>query len=199
MSVVDKVLGALTPPESDEARREATQKARALSRGDDWLAMALDHHEAIRAAFETCRTADTPHARKAAMRSLGEVLNGHALAEEVVLYPAMAKADEKGHAGMAYSEQTTTKMQMAELERIDPEKDAWLDKLEHIRGAVLHHMYEEEHTWFPELLQQYEDQAFLTLRFCEEYERYCGVGGEDLDERAAHAPRDEPRSFVSRI
>ena len=63
MSVVDKVLGALTPPESDEARREATQKARALSRGDDWLAMALDHHEAIRAAFETCRMADTPHSR----------------------------------------------------------------------------------------------------------------------------------------
>ena len=35
-----------------------------------------------------------------------------------MLYPAMARADEKGHALMAYGEQATAKMQMAELERI---------------------------------------------------------------------------------
>jgi hypothetical protein len=193
MSIVDKVLGAVTPPESDEKRAEATGKAKAAAEAGDWLSMALDHHQQIRSAFEACRTAADPTARLAAMKRLALVLNGHSLAEEVVLYPALAKAGEKGHAGMAYSEQTTAKMQMAELERIDAarEADAWNDKLEHIRGAVLHHMFEEEGSWFLELKAQYEDQAFLTRRFAEEYERYVG---SEADHSATSAPA-EPRSF----
>lgn len=186
MSIVDKALAAITPPESDEARAKATKEARALATPGDWLSLALDHHDEIRSAFEACRSAPAGAARTMAMKRLALVLNGHSLAEEVVLYPALAKAGEKGHAGMAYSEQTTAKMQMAELERIDPAKDEWLDKLEHIRGAVLHHIYEEEHIWFPELKRQYEDQGFLVERFREEYERYMGH-----DDGAA----TEPRSF----
>lgn len=187
MSIVDKVLGAITPPESEEQRAETTARARAAAEAGDWLSMALDHHGLIRNAFEACRTAP-PASRVQAMKALALVLNGHSLAEEVVLYPALAKAGEKGHATLAYTEQTTAKMQMAELERIDPADEAWLDKLEHIRGAVLHHMFGEEGSWFLELKADHEDQAFLTRRFREEYERYVGGGG---------APR-EARSFEER-
>jgi hypothetical protein len=89
-----------------------------------------------------------------------------------VLYPALAKNGEKAHAGLAYTEQTTAKMQMAELERIDPADTAWRDKLEHIQGAVLHHMFEEEGVWFLELKEKAPDQDFLTKRYAEEYGRY---------------------------
>lgn len=187
MSIVDKVLGAITPPETEEDRAEATAKARAAASDGDWLSMALDHHDQIRAAFETARGASASADRVAAFKTLATVLNGHALAEEVVLYPALAKNGEKAHAGMAYTEQTTAKMQMAELERIDPGDQAWLDKLEHIRGAVLHHIYEEEGVWFLELKAKAPDQAFLTLRFAEEYERYA-TGAASLS--------PEPRSFA---
>jgi hypothetical protein len=173
MSIVDKALGAITPPESDQARANATEKARAAAQPGDWLSLALDHHDQIRTAFEQCRTAEGGAARETARKRLALVLNGHSLAEEVVLYPALAKAGKKGHVGMAYTEQTTAKMQMAELERIDPSTDEWLDKLEHIRGAVLHHIFEEESTWFLELKDRYEDQGFLTRRFSEEYDRYA--------------------------
>lgn len=188
MSIIDKVLGAITPPEKEEERTEATAKARAAASDGDWLSMALDHHDQIRAAFETARTATASADRRAAFKTLATVLNGHSLAEEVVLYPALAKSGEKGHAGMAYTEQATAKMQMAELERIDPDDQAWLDKLEHIRGAVLHHIYEEEGTWFLELKEKAPDQAFLTLRFAEEYERYA-AGAANLS--------GEPRSFAA--
>jgi hypothetical protein len=174
MSIIDKAIGAVTPPESEEDRRKATAEARGMTNGADWLSLALDHHDQIRDIFEACRTATRAEDRKGAMKRLALVLNGHSLAEEVVLYPALAKSGEKGHAGMAYTEQTTAKMQMAELERIDPAAEAWLDKLEHIRGAVLHHVYEEEGKWFPELKQKFEDQAFLTRRFREEFDRYDG-------------------------
>ena len=178
MSIIDKALGAITPPESEEKRAEATQKARAAAGQDDWLALALDHHDQIRQAFEAGRRAADPGSRIAAMKKLALVLNGHSLAEEVVLYPALAKAGEKAHAGMAYTEQTTAKMQMAELERIDPSTPDWADKLEHIRGAVLHHIFEEEGTWVLEIQKQDDDQAFLSQRFRVEYERYVGREGE---------------------
>ena len=174
MSVIDKVLAAVTPPVSKEKRAEATEKARAASEPDDWLSMALDHHDRIREAFAACRHAQAASDRLGAMKELALVLNGHSLAEEVVLYPALAQAGEKMHAGHAYTEQTTAKMQMAELETIAPSTPEWKDKLEHIEGAVLTHIYEEESSWFLHLKEKGEHQGRLAERFREEFERYCG-------------------------
>lgn len=195
MSIIDKVLGAITPPETAEARAQATAKARAAAAPGDWLAMAVDHHGQIRAAFERALGAISLEDRVAAFRALATVLNGHALAEEVVLYPALAKHGEKAHAGLAYTEQTTAKMQMAELERIDPADEAWRDKVEHIQGAVLHHMFEEEGTWFLELKEKAPEQDFLTRRYAEEYGRYVfGVSAPQAP--SAHADGGERRSFL---
>ncbi len=174
MSIVDKAIAAVTPPESEEARMKATAKARAAATPGDWLSAALDHHEQIRAAFAEARIAADTEERLAAMKDLALILNGHALAEEIVLYPAMAKAHEKGHANMAYTEQTATKMQMAELERLDPSSKEWREKLEHIEGAVLHHMYEEENNWFLDLKKDGRNQDLLTTRYLEEFDRYVG-------------------------
>jgi hemerythrin superfamily protein len=177
MSIIDKALGAITPPESDEKRVEATRKAREAAGDGDWLSLALDHHDRIRAAFEACCRAEGAETRQTAMKQLALILTGHSQAEEVVLYPALAKAGEKGSADLAYTEQVTAKMQMAELERIAPATPDWLEKVEHIRGAVLHHMYEEEDHWFIRLKEQNPDQAFLTRRFREEFSRYLGPDG----------------------
>lgn len=174
MSVVDKVLGAVTPIPDEHRRLEATRKAREAADRNDWLSLVLDHHDLIRAAFDDCKAATRAADRTAAMQRLALVLNGHSLAEEIVLYPALAQAGEKGHAGHAYAEQTTAKMQMAELETIAPSSQAWKDKLEHIEGAVLTHMFEEESGWFLDLKEKGEDQARLTARYAEEYERYAG-------------------------
>jgi hypothetical protein len=51
MSIIDKVLAAVTPPESEEARLKARAKARASAGKDDWLSMVLNHHEQIETAF----------------------------------------------------------------------------------------------------------------------------------------------------
>lgn len=172
MSIIDKALGAVAPPESEAARAKATAEARALAAPGDWLSLALDHHDEIRTGLDACQKATSGPARLKAMEALGVVLNGHALAEEVVLYPAFSKAGHKPATGLAYTEQTTAKMQMAELERIDPTTQDWKDKLEHIRGAVLHHIFEEESTWFPALKADYDDQAHLDRRFREESDRH---------------------------
>ena len=176
MSIIDRAVAAVTPPESQEAREKARDRATECAQPGDWLSVVLDHHRQIEAAFAAVKSTDDAGSRVTALKKLGVVLTGHAIAEESVLYPGLAQDGEKGHADMGYTEQAMVKMQMAQLESLVPMSQDFLDKLEHIRGAVAHHMYEEEGTWFPELKQKAsaEIQTKLTKRFVEEFDRYVG-------------------------
>ena len=180
MSVIDKVIAAVTPPESEDSRKEARAKAHAAAKPGDWLSMILKHHQQIEAAFAAVKAATTAATRTAAQKKLGIVLTGHSNAEESVIYPALTTANEKGHAAMAYTEQAAAKTQMALLENLAPMSQDYLDKLEHIRGAVAHHVYEEEGTWFLELKEKVPaaDQTKLAARYKEEFDRYVGTDGE---------------------
>jgi hemerythrin HHE cation binding domain-containing protein len=176
MSVLDKVVAAVTPPESEEKRRQARQNARAMAGDNDWLAIVLQHHEQIEGAFAAlCATQDLP-TRLAAQKELALLLTGHSNAEESVIYPALVYCGHKSHAMTGYTEQAGAKANMGELEYLDPMSQDYLDKLEHIRGAVLHHMYEEESDRFPDLKRDLDAaaQERLTKRFEEEFERYMG-------------------------
>ena len=68
----------------------------------------------------------------------------------------------------------SSKARLGKLEGLDPMSQDYLDKLEHVRGAVLHHVYQDEGTWFPALLEEGDAvlQARLTSRFREEFMRY---------------------------
>jgi hemerythrin superfamily protein len=185
MSVFDKVVAAVTPPESDEARAEARTNAKRAARPGDWLSMIVQHHEQIEAAFAAVQSAATAGTRTAALKRLGIILTGHSNAEESVIYPALVSADEKSHATMAYTEQAAAKTQMALLENIAPMTQDFIDKLEHIRGAVAHHVYEEEGKWFLQLKERAPaaDQAKLAARYQEEFERYVGNDAVSADSR----------------
>ena len=198
MSLLDKVVAAVTPSESEEKRREARAKARAAARADDWLALVLGHHEQIEAAFAAVRSAQDATARLTAHRRLALLLTGHSNAEEVVLYPAMVRFGHKGHGMAGYPEQAGAKANMGELEYLDPQSQEYIDKLEHIRGAVAHHMYEEESSRFLDLKElSPADQARLTQRYAEEFDRYMGAGADVQrqfagDGRDAASPGNQP-------
>jgi hypothetical protein len=162
--------------DGDTMYAETTLKARAAAEPGDWLSLALDHHDQIRSAFEVARKAPPGGGRIAAMKGLAVVLNGHSLAEEVVLYPALAALGDVKHAEEAYAEQTDAKIQMANLERLDPATADWLDQLEQIRTAVLAHMTEEERSWFLKIKSDYDGQARLSARYKEEFDRYTRTG-----------------------
>lgn len=176
MSLLDKAIAAITPAEKDADRVNARELARSLASPGDWFSLVLDHHLAIEAAFEHCRTARTGPDRLAGMRELQTVLVAHSLAEELVLYPVMTEHDQQGGAMMAYEEQQLAKIQLALLEKIDPSTQAWIDKLDSLQGAIAHHMYEEEGTWFARMKQAslHDEQDGLRSRFAEEFERYAG-------------------------
>jgi hypothetical protein len=52
----------------------------------------------------------------------------------------------------------------------------FLDKLEQMEGAVAHHVYDEESSWFLELKTKTPsaDQVKLTQRYQEHFARYMG-------------------------
>lgn len=177
MSVLDKVIAAVTPPESDQARAEARAKAEAAAAPGSWLARIVQHHRDIEAQFAAVLSAPDAQSRRLAQKKLGVVLTGHSIAEEAAIYPALAADKQVGHAELAYQEQAAAKMEFGLLERLDPMSQDWRDKIEHIKGAVLHHIYSEEGTWFTELAADTnpEEQAMIGKRYDEEYARYMGA------------------------
>jgi hypothetical protein len=193
MSIIDKAIAAITPPVSDEKRQEARAKARAAAEPGDWLSQILDHHEAIEEAFAETRAATSPEGRRAAQKRLGVLLNGHSMAEEAVIYPALAQAGKQGHANTAYTEQAAAKMQLAALETLDPMSEDYLDKLGHLEGAVATHVYQEESDWF-QYMKEFappEAQARATARYEEEHDRYIDGGPK------TGGLLNEPRSFAT--
>ena len=80
----------------------------------------------------------------------------------------------------AFEEQQTAKAQLAPLEALDPLDPLdplsgdWSEKLEHIKGAVGHHVYEEENDRFLHLKEEIPaaDQDRMTTRYQEEMARY---------------------------
>ncbi|MBA4091004.1 MAG: hypothetical protein C0494_10465 [Sphingobium sp.] len=177
MSIIDRFIAAVTPPESEEARLEARTKATKAAMPGDWLDQILQHHMDLEDAFADVKAASDTASRTAATKLLGVLLTGHAIAEEAVIYPALAEGGEKAHAGIGYDEQAMVKVQMALLEKLEPMSKDFLDKLEHIQGAVQHHMYAEEGNWFLDLKESTPaaDQTLMTQRYGEEYARYVGA------------------------
>ena len=82
--------------------------------------MTIEHHQQIEAGFDAVKAAAGADARRAAQKQLALILTGHSLAEEVVLYPAMALSDQKAHSGEAYTEQSAAKVQLAALDDLEP-------------------------------------------------------------------------------
>lgn len=175
MSIVDSVIAAITPPETEDARLRATQEAQAAAKPGDWLSQILDHHRGIEAQFDRLKAAP-PAERPTEQKQLALLLTAHSIAEEAAIYPALAADHQVGHAELAYQEQSAAKMEMGLLERLDPASEDYQDKLEHIRGAVLHHVFSEEGTWYLKLARSAPpaDQERITARYAEEYARYMG-------------------------
>jgi erythromycin esterase-like protein len=141
----------------------------------DWHSLALLHHDQIRAAFMRALNAPPGGSRLAALKGLAVLLNGHSLAEEIVLYPVLASQAARA-ASTLYQEQSGAKVEMAMLEQLDPLADDWANKIAEIKAAVEEHMREEEERWFTQIKASGANQAKLTARYREEFDRYTRTG-----------------------
>ncbi len=180
MSILHRLIAAVTLPEHENAREDARTMALQAAAPGDWLAQIVEHHRGLEQAFEAVKAAGDSTARTAAFRQLGVLLTGHSIAEEAVIYPALAHRRAKACSDVAYDEQAAVKVQMALLERLDPMSQTFMARLTYLQGAVDHHIYSEEGKWFLDLKRELSgaDQAMLTERYAEEYDRYVGYDSQ---------------------
>ena len=116
------------------------------------------------------------NSQRSAQKWLATLLTGHSIAEEAVIYPALALQSSKDAAFEAYHEQSEAKMDLAALQELEPLSQEYLDKTEEIRQAVAHHVYEEESKWFLALRKSAESstQSKLSRLYKAEFARYMG-------------------------
>lgn len=176
MSLLDRVTAAVIPAASDEDRAEVRRKVEALAVNEPWLRTIVDQHKQIESRFGEARAAADPQAAARAVEQLAALLTGHANAEETVLYPEVVEHSGKIHAGMAYEEHAMAKIQLAKLRDLKPKGEEWREKLDHLESAIQQHIYQEEGSWFPDLVENLPEdrKAHLTRRYGEEFGRYYG-------------------------
>lgn len=176
MSILNRLIAAVTLLDSQDARNDARAMARAAATPGDWLSQILEHHHGLEEGFRAVQAAPDNTSRTLAFRQLGVLLTGHAIAEEAVIYPALAQMRDKVQSGVAYDDQAVIKVQMALLEKLNPMSRPFVEKLSHLQEIVVQHMYAEEGSWFLDLKRQASasDQLMLSERYAEEYGRYVG-------------------------
>jgi Hemerythrin HHE cation binding domain len=174
MTISDRLMATVKGMTSERQRQQARARAQAEAGVNDWLAMAVDQHIQVEAAFRSLMQSTDSESKRRAERHLRLLSTAHANAEESVLYPALAFAGEKSHATSSYSEHALYKMNLGELEFLDPMSKDYADKVEYIWQASRDHICDEEGKRFLELRHKTapDQQESLTRRFKEEFERY---------------------------
>ncbi|HLL18735.1 MAG TPA: hemerythrin domain-containing protein [Rubrivivax sp.] len=153
--------------------REAV--AQTSARGGDWLAMVKAHHALVAKTFDAMLASGNTlfERRRRMQRTLAYQLTAHSVAEENVIYPALATAGLVSESDKLYLDQAHTKVMNAQLELSSlNEQGPWMEKVRVLQAAVLKHAKEdEEGTIFPKLHQQLDAQknAVLTAAYAREF------------------------------
>jgi iron-sulfur cluster repair protein YtfE (RIC family) len=175
MFLIDKAVTGVAPAQTSERRIKARSKVRDLGRHCDWLRLVVQQHEQIEQVLAQLAAAVDVAGARRAEQTLATLLTGHSVAEEAVLYPAMASARQKAHA-VTFSEQARLKVHLAALAAREPATPDWRAELDRLAQAISEHIFDEECSWFPALAKVDDAalQARLSARFVAEYERYMG-------------------------
>jgi len=153
--------------------REAV--AQTAARGGDWLAMIKAHHALVSTTLDAMLASGNTlfERRRRMQRTLAYQMTAHSVAEENVIYPALAIAGLISESDKLYLDQAHTKVMNAQLELTNlKDESAWLEKVRALQAAVLKHAKEdEEGTIYPRLHQQMDAQrnAVLTAAYAREF------------------------------
>jgi hemerythrin superfamily protein len=149
--------------------------AAAQMQGGTWFDMVKAHHAMIAETLDKIlATSDSDVAERTRLqRHLGYLLTAHSVAEENVLYPALARLGLTQASDRLYLEQAHAKVGNADLEVTPKGDDAWLAKVSALKTAILHHAKDEEEAdLFPKLMSgaSARENAMLTADYSRQFE-----------------------------
>ena len=148
----------------------------AAGRGD-WLAMIQAHHAMIARSFEDLMASQsrTYLQRDRLIARIGYQLTAHSVAEENIIYPALAMAGMTSDSDKLYLDQSHAKVMNAQLElaaHANRTGGQWMEPARALQAAVLKHAKEdEEGRLYPQLKQKLsaEQNALLTAGYAREF------------------------------
>lgn len=142
----------------------------------DWLAMVKAHHALVAKTFDTLLASEkkTHLQREMIVRTLGYELTAHSVAEENVLYPALARLGTMTEADKLYLDQAHVKVMQAQAELAAAGKDvpALMAAARTMQAAVMKHAKDdEEGRIYPALKAKIDaaQNAMLTAAYQREF------------------------------
>lgn len=155
--------------------REAV--AQTAAKGGDWFGMVQAHHLLVAKTMDQLLASEksTYLQREQMVRLLGYQLTAHSVAEENVIYPAIAMAGMTTDSDKLYLDQAHAKVLNAQLEMQARMKDKgnWTEPARALQAAVLRHAKEdEEGRLYPQLRSKLSaaENALLTVNYQREFD-----------------------------
>jgi hemerythrin superfamily protein len=157
--------------------------AQTAAAGGDWFAMVKAHHLLISKTFDQLLESRSKlnSRRDRLKRLISYQLTAHSVAEENVIYPALAQQGLVTESDKLYLDQAHAKVMNAALDMADAKGDAaWFAKVEALRAAVLQHAQQDEEAQLYPQLQQKLDAA-MNAKLTQAYQReFSSVKPEPL-------------------
>lgn len=120
-----------------------------------WMDQVMAQHRMVDQLFAKLKaTRDRDRGeRTALLKTLAESLTAHSIAEETVLYPAIAMMNQTAKSDELYIEQSHAKVILAELDNMPKEGPEFLSRLGALEAAIKAHVADEEGNVYPRLMQ----------------------------------------------
>ncbi len=152
-------------PTSMQTMRVPIEQTAAMA--DDWLELIKSHHALIEDAFDAVlATADEAiDSRQQRFKRLALLLTAHCVAEENVIYPALAMCGLQAESDRLYIDQAHAKVANAVLDMADDKgSPGWLEKAEELKQMVLEHAkQDEEADLYPRLQAELDAPTAMKL------------------------------------
>jgi hemerythrin superfamily protein len=109
-------------------------------------------HRLVESLFARLEKAPKGVEREAIFDELSSEFDVHASAEETAVYPRLEKEPElKGLVEHSFEEHNVARELIMQAQRIEPSSEAFLAAIKKLKGAIEHHVREEEEKLFPKM------------------------------------------------
>ena len=121
----------------------------------NWMDQVKAQHRAVDRLFMAIKATrdDQVPRRTALLKQLADALTAHSVAEETVLYPAIALMNNVPKSDELYMEQSHAKVMLNELDNMPKRGPEFLTRITALEAAIKEHVADEEGVAYPRLMQ----------------------------------------------
>ncbi len=130
----------------------------------DAITLLKTDHEKVKGLFAKVEAEDSPIKGKALFTQIYHELSVHAIVEEQIFYPALAKYKEFAPLLKdAFKEHAEAKLNLGNIAAMDPATADWKKQVQKLFEDIQHHIKDEEEKLFPKVQKVMEAAGLAKL------------------------------------